>query len=376
MVLKNMVSPVRLSESAPARAPSVNSARSTLAPSGEYVTTITYRYREVVPPLRTRATPAPVEKTASTVRLVPRYRRQDLPVVCAIQFPPRGLLARERMPVPLLEYRWLSVTNTLWTRYRLDQLLTGEPLTIPSLPPATLNWEEVFASQPEAERTITQALGTDTLLLLEDEVWQAAVEPLYFVEDDRRLFGDAIQLSLVECCEAGCAAQYFRLDEQADAFALRDGLRRYRREQQRKRFREEGDLTGSELPFEVQLHRPDLLHREPRHELPDQFHPWYAHLRQALRTLPAHASPTERVMAVLAQARGKDIGPVSANERRLAYVRPEHALETSDQPLYTDTERVGLLGFLLAAGSYPAAAYAGLSDAELARAYASVLRFL
>ena len=32
-------------------------------------------------------TPAPVERTASTVRLVPRYRRQDLPVVCAIQFP-------------------------------------------------------------------------------------------------------------------------------------------------------------------------------------------------------------------------------------------------------------------------------------------------
>jgi len=34
------------------------------------------------------------------------------------------------------------------------------------------------------------------------------------------------------------------------------------------------------------------------------------------------------------------------------------------------------LGFLLAAGSYPAAAYTGLCDAELARAYASVIRFL
>jgi hypothetical protein len=365
-----------LSEPPPVRAQLAKPPQSNLAPSGEYVTTITYRYRETVPPLRSRATPAPAERTASTVRLVPRYRRQDLPVVCTIQFPPRGLLARERTTVPPLEYRWLAVTGTLWTRYRLDQLLAGEPLTVSCLPPATLTWEEVFASQPEAERAISQALGTDALLLLEDEVWQAAVEPLYFVEDDRRLFGDSIQLSLVECCEAGCAAQYFRLDEQADAFALRDGLRRYRREQQRKRYREEGNLTDSESSFQVQLHRPDLLHREPRHELPDQFHPWYAHLRQALRSLPAHASPTERVMAVLAQARAREVGLVGATERRLTYVRPEHAFETSDQPLYTDTERAGLLGFLLAAGSYPAAAYAGLSDAELARAYASVLRFL
>jgi hypothetical protein len=68
--------------------------------------------------------------------------------------------------------------------------------------------------------------------------------------------------------------------------------------------------------------------------------------------------------------------PVNATERRLKYVQPEHACETSDRPLYSDTERAGLLGFLLAAGSYPAAAYAGLCDAELARAYASVIRFL
>jgi hypothetical protein len=349
---------------------------SALAPYGEYVTTITYRYRETAPPLRSRATPAPVERTATTVRLISQYRMQDLPVVCTIQFPPRGLLVRERKPTPPLEYRWLSVSGTLWTRYRLDQLLTGEPLTLPTLPPAALIWEEVFNSQPEAERAITQALETDTLLLLEGEVWQAAVEPLYFVEDDRRLFGDAIQLSLVECCQSGCAAQYFRLDEREDALALRDGLRRYRREKQRKRYREEDDSGGNELGFEVQLERPDLLRREPRHELPDQFHPWYAHLRQALRLLPAHASLAERATAVLAQARVKDLGPVSASERRLAYVRPEHAFQTDDQPLYTEAERAGLLGFLLAAGSYPAAAYAGLCDAELARAYASVIRFL
>jgi hypothetical protein len=347
-----------------------------MVPFREYVTTITYRYREAVPPLRARANPPAAEHTASTVRLVPQYRAQDLPVVCTVQFPSRGLLPRERKPVPPLEYRWLAVTGTLWTRYRLDQLQTGEPLTLPTLPPATLTWDEVFASQREAEAAITQALGTETLLLLDGEVWQAAVEPLYFVQDDRRLFGDAVQLSLVECCEAGCAAQYFRLNEREDAFALRDGLRRYRREQQRKRYREEGGPTGSDSGFQVQLERPDLLRREPRHELPNQFHPWYAHLRQALRSLPPHASPAERTAAVLAQARAKDVGPVGATERCLAYVRPEHALQTDDQPLYTDTERAGILGFLLAAGSYPAAAYTGLCDAELARAYASVIRFL
>ncbi len=344
--------------------------------TGEYVTTITYHYREITPPLRSRATPVPVERTASTVRLIPRYRRQDLPVVCTIQFPPRGLLTRERTPTPPLEYRWLSVSGTLWTRYRLDQMLAREPLTVASLPPATLTWEETFASQPEAEKAITQALGTDTLLLIEDEVWQTAVEPLYFVQDDRRLFGDAVQLSLVECCQAGCAAQYFRLDEQADALALRDGLRRYRREQQRKRFREEADPSGGDLGFEVHLERPDLLRREPRHELFNQFHPWYAHLRQTLRSMPVQASLAERTVAVRAQARAKDFGPVSVTERRLPYVRPEHAFETSDQPLYTEAERAGLLGFLLAAGAYPAAAYAGLSDADLARAYASLLRYL
>lgn len=349
---------------------------SALAPYGEYVTTITYRYREAAPVLRSRITPPAVERTASTVRLISKYRKQNLPVVCIIQFPPSGLLPRERKPKSPLEYRWLAATGTLWTRYRLDQLLAGEPLTLPVLPPATITWEEVFASQREAESAITQALTTDTLLLLDDEVWQAAVEPLYFVEDDRRLFGDAIQLSLVECCGAGCAAQYFRLDEREDALALRDGLRRYRRERQRKRYQEEGDPVPSELGFEVHLERPDLLSREPRHELPNQFHPWYTHLRQRLRSLPAHTSRDTRVAAVLAQARAKDVEPVSANERRLIYVRPEHALQTDDQPIYTDTERAGLLGFLLAAGSYPAKAYAGLCDAELARAYASVIRFL
>ena len=347
-----------------------------MAPFGEYVTTITYHYREAVPPLRARPTPPAVERTASTVRLIPQYRAQDLPVVCTLQFPPRGLLARERMAVPPLEYRWLAASGTLWTRYCLRQLQTGEPLTLPTLPPATMTWDEVFTSQREAEAAITQDLGTETLLLLDGELWQAAVEPLYFVQDDRRLFGDAVQLSLVECCEAGCAAQYFRLDQREDAFALRDGLRRYRREQQRKRYREEGDSTGSDLGFQVQLERPDLLRREPRHELPNQFHPWYVHLRQVLRSLPAHVSQAERTDAVLAQARAKDVGPVGVTERCLVYVRPEHALQTDDQPLYTDTERAGLLGFLLAAGSYPAAAYKGLCDAELARAYASVIRFL
>ena len=364
-----------LSKPVSAPAGSAHLPRSALAPWGEYVTTITYRYQESSAPLRSRATPAPVEHTATTVRLIPRYRKPDLPVVCTVQFPPRGLRTRERTSLPILEYRWLAVSGTLWTRYRLEQILSGEPLSVPSLPPATLTWEETFASQPEAERTITQALGTDTLLLLEDELWQAAVEPLYYVEDDRRLFGDAVQLSLVECCAAGCAAQYFRLDEQAEALALREGLRQYRREQQRKRFREEGEGRESDLSFTVQVERPDFLRREPRHELPNQFHPWYAHLRQALRSLPAHASPAERTAAVLRQARAKDLGPVAATERQLAYVRPEHAFETGDQPLYTEAERAGLLGFLLAAGSYPAAAYAGLCDADLARAYASVLRF-
>lgn len=350
--------------------------RQTPAPYSEYVITITYRYREHSPPLRARAAPAPPERTTSTVRLIPRYRRQDLPVVGTIQFPPCGLLPRERTPRPSLEYRWLAATGTLWTRYRLAQMLAGEPLIVPPLPPPTLVWEEGFASQPEAERTITQALGADSLLLLEDEVWQAAVEPLYCVEDDRRLFGDAIQLSLVECCEAGCAAQYFRLDEQKEALALCDGLRRYRREQQWKRYREESEPSANDLGFTVHLERPDLLRREPRHELPHQFYPWYAHLRQALRSLPAHASAAERAAAVLTQARAKDHGPVPATERQLAYVRPEHALETTEQPFYTEVERAGLLGFLLAAGSYPAAAYTGLCDAELARAYVSVLRFL
>ncbi|MBV8710051.1 MAG: hypothetical protein JO028_22895 [Acidobacteriaceae bacterium] len=347
-----------------------------VAPYGEYVTTVTYRYWESPPVLRSRAAPPAVEQTASTVRLVPKYRKQDLPVVFTIQFPPRGLLTRERTPMPPLEYRCLAVTGTLWTRYRLDQLLAGEPLALPALPPATITWEEVFASQREAEAAVTQALATDTLLLLDDEVWQAAVEPLYFVQDDRRLFGDAVQLMLVECCEAGCAAQYFRLDEEEDALALRDGLRRYRRERQRKRYREEGDPISDELGFKAQLERPDLLRREPRHELPNQFHPWYTHLRQRLRSLPEHISRADRIGAVLAQARAKDVEPVSANERRLTYVRPEHALQTSDQSLYTDVERAGLLGFLLAAGSYPATAYTGLCDAELARAYASVIRFL
>jgi hypothetical protein len=278
--------------------------------------------------------------------------------------------------MPLLEYRWLAVSNTLWTRYRLDQMLAGEPLTTPTLPPATLVWDEVFASQPEAEAAITRALNADLLLLLDNEVWQAAVEPLFFVEDDRRLFGDAIQISLVECCGAGCAAQYFRLDEQADALAMHEGLRRYRREQQRKRYREETDPGSVTLGFEVQVYRPDLLHREPRHELPDQFHPWYTHLRQALRSLPAYVSQAERIAAVIAKARSKDIGPVDTTERRLTFVRPEHATKTDDQPLYSETERAALLGFLLAAGSYPVAAYTGLPDAELARAYASAIRFL
>ncbi len=360
----------------PARTQPASPPRSAMAPCGEYVTTITYRYREAVPPVRSRATPPVVERTASTVRLIPRYRAQDLPVVCTIQFPPRGLLIRERRPAPPLTYRWLAVNSTLWTRYRLDQLGAGEPPTLPALPPASLVWDQVFASQPEAEAAITQDLGTEALLLLDDELWQASVEPLYFVQDDRRLFGDAIQLSLVECCEAGGAAQYFRLDEQTDALALRDGLRRYRREQQRKRYREESDPDGGDLGFAVQLERPDLLRREPRHELPDQFHPWYAHLRRQLQLLPAQASQAERTAAVLAQARAKDTGTVSATGRRLAYVLPEHAFQTDDQPLYTETERAGLLGFLLAAGSYPAAAYTGLCDADLARAYSSVIRFL
>ncbi len=296
--------------------------------------------------------------------------------MCTIQFPPRGLLARERKPVPPLEYRWLAASRTLWTRYRLDQMLTGEPLTTPALPPATLAWEEVFASQREAEAAITRALNTDLLLLLNDEVWAAAVEPLYFVEDDRRLFGDAIQISLVECCEAGCAAQYFRLDEQADALAMHEGLRRYRREQQRKRYREETDPGSINLGYEVKLHRPDLLCREPRHELPDHFHPWYTHLRQILRSLPARASRAERIAAVLAQARAKDVGPVDGTERRLTFMQPEHAAKTDNQPLYSETERAALLGFLLAAGSYPMTAYTGLPDAELARAYAALIRHL
>src|SRR4051812_32157979 len=124
---------------------------------------------------------------------------------------------------------------------------------------------------------------------------------------------------------------------------------------------------GNELGFAQHLERPNWLRREPQPELPHRFHPWSAHLRQALRSLPAHASQTERVRAVLAPARAKDLGPVSATERRLPYVRPEHAFETSHQPLYTEAEWAGLLGFLRAAGSYLAAAYTGLCDAELAR---------